>query len=378
MDGKPWDPAVLDWLSADFVDHGYDMKHLILTIMSSRAYQLPAVARQGDPPARGYTFAGPEVRRLTAEQFADAIGAITGEWSVVEQREGAVYAREWRAAASNLARALGRPIRDQVTSMRVSTSTTLQGLELVNGETLNRRLSRAARRLLGELPPAPASVFTRSVAGRAATTASFALDVTRASRLWLIVADEGSSAPERNLAAWADVELVGPAGTTPLTSLEPIEASGLRPGSGPIALAAAKQPTRGGGLRVETPSRVVYDITGQGYTRLQGVAGIENTDVGATLQPQIRFFIFDAAPDMDRLVPVAAATPLPAPAPAATTSEVVDRIFWYALSRAPLAQERAIAEEALRDPARPGRASAYGVADLLWAVLMKPEFQLIY
>ena len=104
----------------------------------------------------------------------------------------------------------------------------------------------------------------------------------------------------------------------------------------------------------------------------------KNTDVGATLQPQIRFFIFDAEPDMDRLVPVAPATPLPTPAPAATTSEVVDRLVLYALSRAPLAQERASAEEALRDPARPGRASAHCVADLLWAVLMKPEFQLVY
>ena len=378
MDGKPWDPALLDWLAADFVDHGYDMKHLLMTIMSSRAYQLPAVTRQGEPPARGYTFAGPEVRRLTAEQFADAIGAITGEWSVAEQRDGSVYAREWRAAASNLARALGRPIRDQVTSTRVSTSTTPQALELVNGDTLNRRLSRAARRLLGELPPAPVGLFTRSIAGRAATTAGFSLDVTKASRLWLIVADEGSSAPERNQASWGDVELVGPAGTTPLSSLTPVESSGLRPGTGPIALAAARQPTRGGGLRVQTPSRLVYDIAGLGYTRLQGVVGLENADVGATLQPQIRFFVFDAEPDMDRLLPIAPGTPLPAPAPPATVADAVDRIFWYALSRAPLPQERAIAQEALLDRSRPGRASAQGVADLLWAVLMKPEFQLVY
>ena len=82
MDGKPWSPALLDWLASDFVEHGYDVKHLIATILTSRAYQMPAVARTGEPPARGYVFAGPEVRRLTAEQFADAIGSITGEWNV--------------------------------------------------------------------------------------------------------------------------------------------------------------------------------------------------------------------------------------------------------------------------------------------------------
>ena len=62
--------------------HDYDVKHLIETIVTSRAYQMPAVRREAEPPARGYVFRGPEVRRLTAEQFADAVGSITGEWSV--------------------------------------------------------------------------------------------------------------------------------------------------------------------------------------------------------------------------------------------------------------------------------------------------------
>ena len=81
MDTPPWSPELLDWLAQDFVDHGYDLKHLIATIMTSKAYQLPAVPRVSEPSARGYVFQGPEVRRLTAEQFADAIGVMTGEWS---------------------------------------------------------------------------------------------------------------------------------------------------------------------------------------------------------------------------------------------------------------------------------------------------------
>ena len=82
MDGEPWSPALLDWLAADFAGHQYDIKHLVETIVTSRAYQMAAVRREGEPPARGYVFRGPEVRRLSAEQFADAIGSITGEWSV--------------------------------------------------------------------------------------------------------------------------------------------------------------------------------------------------------------------------------------------------------------------------------------------------------
>src|SRR5687767_3187198 len=43
MDGKPWNPPLLDWVASDFVEHNYDVKHLIQTILTSRAYQMPAV-----------------------------------------------------------------------------------------------------------------------------------------------------------------------------------------------------------------------------------------------------------------------------------------------------------------------------------------------
>ena len=53
-------------------------------------------------------------------------------------------------------------------------------------------------------------------------------------------------------------------------------------------------------------------------------------------------------------------------------------MFWQALARAPSAAERTIALRAVSDPSRPRGLAATGVADLLWSVLMKPEFQLIY
>ena len=83
MDGVPWDPQLLDWLASDFVDGGYDVKRLLATIIMSRAYQMRAVPRAGEQP-REYVFRGPEIRRLTAEQFGDAIGAITGDWNVYQ------------------------------------------------------------------------------------------------------------------------------------------------------------------------------------------------------------------------------------------------------------------------------------------------------
>jgi hypothetical protein len=397
MDGLPWSPQVLDWLASDFVDHHYDVKHLIATIVTSRTYQMPAVARTTEPPARKYVFEGPEVRRLTGEEFADAIGAITGEWNTwpgkpapagaqPPRERGApppslaptsgVYGREWHVASNSLSRALGRPIRDQVTSVRAMQASTLQALELVNGEWLTRWLARGARRMLGELPPDTLSIYNRTVAGRNAASSAFDVDVSRATKLWLVVQENGSNVPEVVQPAWAQAEFSGPDGVTSLSALQPLDNSGLRGGAGPLTVPAAD----GTGVRVKNPSVLVYDIGGRGFTHFRGVIGIENpqSEIGSTLNPQVRFFVFDAEPDMERLLPPAPGAPLPAPPALRTSADVIDRVFRHALGRAPSEAERRVAEEALRDPAGSPRPYAAGLADLLWAIVMKPEFQLIY
>ncbi|HEY0549440.1 MAG TPA: DUF1553 domain-containing protein, partial [Verrucomicrobiae bacterium] len=53
-------------------------------------------------------------------------------------------------AADPLMVALGRPNREQVTTTRQMTATTLQGLEMTNGETLNKVVKRGAEKLLAE------------------------------------------------------------------------------------------------------------------------------------------------------------------------------------------------------------------------------------
>ncbi len=320
MDGEPSNPELLDWLAADFVDHGYDLKRLIATILESRAYQSPATER-----------------RITAEEFADAVAAITGDWHVVNGR----YTREWRVAASPLTKALGRPIRDQVYSTRDTQPTTLQALELVNGETLTHWLSRGAKKMLGELPPDPVSVYDKPYSPKAGPQ-DFDIDISRADKLWLIVHDEGSYSPEKILAIWQNAELIGPGKTKPIGTED--------------------------GLRVKTPSVEVIDIKGQGFTRLRGKVSIENTEISSDLNPHIRFLVFQNEPNMERLTPVAPETPLPPGPVLKTPDEIVNRIFWYALSRAPSPAERALAVKAV---------SNGELADLLWAVLMKPEFQLI-
>jgi hypothetical protein len=396
MDGAPWSPALLDWLASDFVDGGYDLKRLMATIASSKAYQLRAVPRIGEQP-RTYVFRGPEIRRLTAEQFGDAIGAITGDWNVYQPPASSAprgaagpppgrYAREWQTPASALALALGRPIRDQVVTTRSSAATTLQALELVNGERLSNWLLRGARHMIGDRPPPPAAAFVAPINARGAAVeqpkprvapAPFDVDLSNAARIWLVVQDAGSTAIDKAEAAWARGELVGADGAiTPLSDLEPLDVAAIRVASGPTDLDGMTFPSA---VRVKTPSRLVYDIAGRGFTRLRGVVGPEHVSRLAQGETILgRFLIFATEPDMDRLVPPAPGTPLP-PGPRLTrAADVVDRVYAYALGRAASPDERAIALEALADPVHPERISAEGLADLLWAVLMTPEFQLIY
>ena len=88
--------------------------------------------------------------------------------------------------------------------------------------------------------------------------------------------------------------------------------------------------------------------------------------------------IFEREPDIERLTPVTAGNPVPAPPELKTPKDVAERVFRYALGRSPSAEELDVSESALLDKAHPREVSAEGLADLLWAVMMKPEFQLIY
>ncbi|HXI54285.1 MAG TPA: DUF1549 domain-containing protein, partial [Candidatus Saccharimonadales bacterium] len=79
MEQVAWHQDLLDWLANDLVEHGYDLKHTMKVILTSRAYQMPAVSLDEQKRA-DYVFTGPAVRRLSAEQFRDAIGSLTGVW----------------------------------------------------------------------------------------------------------------------------------------------------------------------------------------------------------------------------------------------------------------------------------------------------------
>jgi hypothetical protein len=187
MEQPAWNADLLDWLAEDLVANRYDLKKTIRRIVTSQAYQAVAV----DAPERveSYEFTGPLIKRLTAEQFEDAVSAIAGDWHQKADGQFDFWSagvpdpaslRRVRAAlvaADPLMTALGRPNREQVMTVRSSAATTLQALELTSGATLNDRLRRAADRLLADRPGTAqlvSRVYLRAL-GRSPTTTEASL-----------------------------------------------------------------------------------------------------------------------------------------------------------------------------------------------------------
>ena len=172
IENEPWNAAMLDWLARDLINNGYNLKHTMTLILTSRAYRLPSVSTPED--AKEYVFRGPEVRRMNAEQFLDAIAMVTGTWQEnpqfnvperprkKDEPAPPPQIRAWRVPSDPLTRAMGRPNREQVTSRRQSVATALEAVELTNGKTLAAYLDRGAAGLVAT-PPASVDEFVAAL-----------------------------------------------------------------------------------------------------------------------------------------------------------------------------------------------------------------------
>jgi mono/diheme cytochrome c family protein len=78
MQSQPWNEDLLDYLAVDFVEKGYNLKELLYNIASSDAYQAPTEPLQEKDSSEAYVYQGPRARRMTAEQFVDSVWQLTG------------------------------------------------------------------------------------------------------------------------------------------------------------------------------------------------------------------------------------------------------------------------------------------------------------
>ena len=164
----PTHPALLDWLAVEFVESGWDVKHLIKTIVTSKAYQQSSNVSSDlmklDPYNVFYARQNP--RRLPAEFVRDNALAVSGLLNAKlgggsarpyqpagyyaqmnfpkrtyshdkndNQYRRGLYMHWQRSFLHPMLAAFDAPAREECTAARSSSNTPLQALNLLNDPT---------------------------------------------------------------------------------------------------------------------------------------------------------------------------------------------------------------------------------------------------
>jgi hypothetical protein len=147
----PSNPELLDALAKDFIDHKYDLKHLLRTILNCRAYQLSSLKTDGNAADAGNVYhTHYTVKRLTAEQLADALDFATGtreKYQGLPLGTRAVQLPDTKVRSFFLD-TFGRPPRQITCECERTTQPNIaQALHLLNGDFLNRKIAAPAGRV---------------------------------------------------------------------------------------------------------------------------------------------------------------------------------------------------------------------------------------
>lgn len=134
----PTNPELLDALTRDFIEHGFDQQHILRTICKSRVYQHSIVTnRWNEDDELNYSRAVP--RRLPAETLFDAIHVATGATPRIPGVPAGFRAAELPDAGVSLPflEDFGRPVRESSCECERSSGMVLGPImKLVNGPTV--------------------------------------------------------------------------------------------------------------------------------------------------------------------------------------------------------------------------------------------------
>jgi hypothetical protein len=143
---------LLDALARDFVEHGFDIKHTIRVIMTSRTYQLSAQTNKFNKDDEKY-FSHAVTKLYTAEQLFDALCAVTDVPEAFAGMPPGTRAMQLPDGEFNhpFLKTFGQPERELACECeRESESNLAQALQLINGPAVNDRL-RNPNNLVGKL-----------------------------------------------------------------------------------------------------------------------------------------------------------------------------------------------------------------------------------
>jgi len=136
----PSNPAVLDALTKDFIDHGFDLRYLMRVIANSRTYQASLATNEWNAKdVENFSHAVP--RRLSAEELMDALTLATGVRPVFAEVPPETRAEQLpdpHVGQDGFLDLFGRPSRESSCECdRRSDLSLPQALNLVNGQTIS-------------------------------------------------------------------------------------------------------------------------------------------------------------------------------------------------------------------------------------------------
>jgi mono/diheme cytochrome c family protein len=389
MEKAAWNPDLLDWLAEDLADHNYDIKSIIECILTSRAYQMPAV-NFDEKDSQDYVFTGPLVRRMSAEQFRDALGEVTGIWydqpvaqidytiGLTNQQANAPFAAKWIWSQPGAATA-AKPetvyfrktvVLDRIPKVAIAiagadNSYTLyvNGKKVVAGKNY-AQLDRADIRLKlvkganyfaiaavneGDSPN-PAGAFLY-VYARSDDKSRKIMDFgTDSSWSWSTNKVKGWEKPGFTPNGWLAAAELGNISIAPWNLENQFKIAMAAPESfGKVRAALVNADTLQVALGRPNREQVVTTRL-SAATTLQALELTNGRELSDLMQRGSQKMMAEMS-----------------------GKDLVSRLYVRALGRNPTADELKMAREVVGEPLQPA-----GVEDLLWAVTMLPEFQLIY
>lgn len=393
MQNEAWSPAMLNALAEDLVGHGWDLKRTLSVILTSRAYQLPAVdsPERDGKPLPNFVFEGPVLRRLTAEQFRDALGVVTGVWAnkpeggLNSELSAGVQAPALPAGvfwiwndthAANGVEPGAAYFRKSFELSKVPSEAVLwmavdnEAKVFVNGKAVAPSSKVASGELarldvLGQLKVGSNLMAIEAINGGTNRTPAGLLVYAKV-RAGTEVLDFGSDAswqaaagaadfwklPDHGVSKWTPAAVLGELGMSPWASSRMLAAAVAEMGGFAKEFRASLQSADPLALALGRPNREQVNTTRpQTATTIQALE-LTNGGTLARLLKAGAEKLSNGTPD---------------------NLQLARRVFETALCRPPTESEARLAAEMLREGTRTA-----AVEDLLWSVAMLPEFQLIF
>ncbi len=390
MQSEPWSSDLLDYLASEFADRHYDLKQMIEFIASSQAYQEQVQRITKALDDREYVYGGPRARRLTAEQFMDAIWQLTGQ---APTRIDAPLLRGKPAADATSQTLVGKWIWSKADASQAAAGETIalrrvwdlktvpiqavatitcdnsyslavNGQPVQTGETwnapdsvlLSNRLKAGKNEIVitaknGGTGPNPAGLFFEARAyqpdGTFETLASdenwqwTAQQPERNGRFKTEPTDWQPAAPVAKPEVWS--EAVG-------SELASILSQGADTAGKMVRASLVKSDFLMRSLGRPNRDQIVT-VRPADLTTLEAIDLSNGQILAETLERGSQKLIAEQWP---------------------STTEFVQWLYRFALSREPSAEELTVLTEALGD-----KLTEQGIQDALWSVVMLPEFQMV-